>query len=93
VIHNNQVNTTIGLLPNQIILGYNIPLEPRNMPTTTNETIEDKQKEIEGFRSMAIEALKRKAGSTPKSQYAIGDQVWLEASHLHLSHQKTKLAL
>jgi len=30
-------------------------------------------------------------GSIPMAQYKLGDQVWLEATHLHLPHQKSKL--
>src|SRR6266850_2605531 len=29
--------------------------------------------------------------STPKARYKLGDQVWLEATHLCLPHQKSKL--
>jgi hypothetical protein len=38
----------------------------------------------------AIELMAKKAG-IPNSQYIIGDQVWLEAMHLHFPHQKSKL--
>ena len=38
----------------------------------------------------AIEIATRRAG-TPDSQYKIGKQVWLEATHLHFPHQKSKL--
>jgi hypothetical protein len=81
-VHNNRVNAMTGLSPNQIILGYNIPLEPWNEANTTNETIETRHKEIENFWNTAIEALNKKATTTPHSQFAVGDQVWLEASHL-----------
>jgi hypothetical protein len=65
-VHNNRVNATTGLSPNQIVLGYNIPLEPWNADNaTTNETIETRHKEIEGFQNTAIEALNKRAGTTP----------------------------
>ena len=44
-------------------------------------------------RAQAIDAInqsaKRDQGGTPK--YKVGDQVWLEATHLKLRHQSTKL--
>src|SRR6266850_1475565 len=44
-------------------------------------------------REHAIEALNLMANktSTPEARYKFGDQVWLEATHLRLSHQKSKL--
>jgi hypothetical protein len=38
----------------------------------------------------AIEMVAKQAG-TPDSQYKTGKQVWLEATHLHFLHQKSKL--
>ena len=43
-------------------------------------------------QDQAIKFINRKAGEAPSSQFAIGDQVWLEGSHLRLPHQSTKLA-
>jgi len=41
-VHNNQKNTTTGLLPNQILIGYEITLAPSNMPLSNNQTVEDR---------------------------------------------------
>jgi hypothetical protein len=44
-------------------------------------------------REQAIDAIKQTAQTkqTLTSQYKWGDQVWLEATHLKICHQKTKL--
>jgi hypothetical protein len=92
-VYNNRTNATTGLSSNQIILEYEPSLEPLNADdATANATIEARQKEIERFQNMAIEALNKKAETAPTSQFTTGDQLWLEASHLCLPHQKTKLA-
>jgi hypothetical protein len=36
-IHNKWKNATTGLLPNQVLLGYDITLNPGNMPLTLNK--------------------------------------------------------
>jgi chromodomain-containing protein len=42
---------------------------------------------------MAISTLNKTAGKAPTPlPYQVGDQVWLEATHLHLPYQSTKLA-
>ena len=43
-------------------------------------------------QDQAIKFINWKAGEAPSSQFAVGDQVWLEGSHLRLPHQSTKLA-
>jgi len=44
-------------------------------------------------REQAIEALNLMANkmSTPEARYKLSDQVWLEATHLRLPYQKSKL--
>jgi hypothetical protein len=44
-------------------------------------------------RAQAIDAINQMAqsGQTMTSQYKQGEQVWLEATHLKIRHQKTKL--
>jgi hypothetical protein len=54
---------------------------------------EDHVEDVKRKQQMAISALNKKAGKIPAlSPYRVGDQVWLEATHLHLSYQSTKLA-
>jgi chromodomain-containing protein len=44
-------------------------------------------------QELAISALNKTAGEVPTpSPYQVGDQVWLEATHLHLPYQSSKLA-
>ena len=43
-------------------------------------------------RVQATKLINQKAGSVPSPQFTVGDQVWLEGSHLRLPHQLTKLA-
>jgi hypothetical protein len=93
-IHNNWRNTTIGLSPNQILLGYEITLNPRSMPLTLNELAKEQYHVMMEQRVQAIEAINQaveKAGR-PEAQYAEGMQVWLEGWNLKLSYQLTKLA-
>ena len=43
-------------------------------------------------RDQATKIINQKAGEVPSPQFTVGDQVWLEGSHLKLPHQSTKLA-
>jgi hypothetical protein len=40
-IHNNQRNSMTGLSPNQVLLRYNITLNPRAMSLTTNKSAKE----------------------------------------------------
>jgi len=39
-VHNNRRNTTTGVSPNQVLLGYDIPLIPDHMGLSNNEGAE-----------------------------------------------------
>ena len=93
-IHNNRRNATTKLLPNQILLGYETKLIPTGTRESTNEATERRLETMIKKRLAAIDAINQtaKARAPIPSQYKIGDQVWLEATHLKLRHQKTKLA-
>ena len=92
-VHKNRRNTTTGLLPNQILLGYETKLTPVATPTTNNERAEDRIKVMTEQRAQAIEALNKAARleHVPLAQYNTGDQVWLEATNLCFPLQATKL--
>jgi hypothetical protein len=81
------------LLPNQILLGYDTQLTPATIGKSNNGLAEDRLQTMLERRQQAIEALNRTAGQAPTTGqlYKQGDQVWLEATHLHFPHQKTKL--
>jgi len=93
-VHNNQKNSTTGLSPNQIILGYDLKLNPAISIPSTNETTEERIRLMEERRAQATAALNQIAekSGTPSVQYNIGDQVWLEGKNLRLPYQATKLA-
>ena len=92
-VYNNQRNTTTGLSPNQILLGYETELTPTSNPITNNEHAEDRVRIMTEQWAQAIEALNKAAQSEhiPPAQYKTGDQVWLEATNLHFPLQATKL--
>ena len=93
-IHNNRRNATTKLLPNQILLGYETKLIPIGTGESTNEATERRLETMIEKRLAAIDAINHTAKTRAPipSQYKLGDQVWLEATHLKLQHQKTKLA-
>ena len=93
-IHNNRQNATTKLSPNQILLGYETKLIPTGTGESTNEATERRLEMMIEKRLAAINAINHmaKVRAPIPSQYKIGDQVWLEATHLKPRHQKTKLA-
>jgi len=61
----------------------------------TNETAESRIKTIIKRRQEAIQALNKAVKDLPKdmAQFKVGDLVWLEATHLCLPFQTSKLNL
>jgi hypothetical protein len=92
-VHNNRINVTTGLSPNQIILGYDILINPELTDSVSNETAEERVRIMNERRAQAITALNEVAwkSGTPPAQYKPGDQVWLEGKNLKLPYQSTKL--
>jgi hypothetical protein len=87
-------NTTMGLSPNQILLGYDVTLNHGDMPLTLNKLAKEQHHIMMEQRVQAIEAINQtaeKAGK-PVAQYTMGAQVWLEGKNLKLPYQSTKLA-
>jgi len=93
-VHNNRKNLTTGLSPNQIILGYDLKLNPAITTPSVNETTEERIRLMEERRAQATAALNQIAekSGTPSAQYNAGEQVWLEGKNLRLPYQATKLA-
>ena len=93
-VHNNRRNSTTSLSPNQILLGYDLSLIPSGRVTSNDDLVEKRMETLLEKRAQAIDAInqsaKRDQGGTPR--YKEGDRVWLEATHLKLCHQSTKLA-
>jgi len=92
-VHNNQVNVTTRLSPNQILLGYNPILNVEESLRTTNDLVEMRSEAMNQNRRNAIWALNKSSDQNgpPPSQYKPRQQVWLDATHLKLPHQKAKL--
>jgi hypothetical protein len=83
----------MGLSPNHILLGYETQLTPQNDIPSNNKTTENWIKTLMEKRAQAIDAINQthKEKQLIPSQYRLGEQVWLEATHLKIRHQKTKL--
>src|SRR6266404_3612802 len=92
-VHNNWVNITTGLSPNQILLGYNPILNVEESLRTTNDLVELRSEAMDQNCRNAIWALNKSSDQNgpPLSQYKPGQQVWLDVTHLKLPHQKAKL--
>ena len=85
-VHNNWVNTTTGLSPNQILLGYTPELVPSEAIKMDNEAAEKWVKFMIQVCDQATNAINKKAGKAPIAQFSVRDQVWLEGTHLKLPH-------
>jgi hypothetical protein len=70
-VHNNRRNSTIGLSPNQILLGYNITLNPKNTSPTMNELAEEHSRIMMEQWAQAITAINQAAEKQgkPEAQY------------------------
>ena len=92
-VHNNRQNATTKLSPNQILLGYETSLIPSDSPTSNNLMVEERLELLKQRREMAIDAINKIAERSAHIPYRfnLGDEVLLEAKHLKLRHQKTKL--
>jgi hypothetical protein len=92
-VHNNRRNEMTGLSLNQILLGYELTLQPEEDTPSNNEAVETRVQNMKEKRAQAIDAINQTARSKQvmTSQYKQGEQVWLEATHLKIRHQKTKL--
>jgi di/tripeptidase len=92
-VHNNWRNETTGLSPNQILLGYELMLQPEEETPSNNEAIEMRVQNMKEKRVQAINAINRVAQmkQVMTSQYKLGEQVWLETTHLKICHQRMKL--
>jgi succinate dehydrogenase/fumarate reductase flavoprotein subunit len=92
-VHNNWKNETTGLSPNQILLGYELTLQSEEDTLSNNEAVETRVQNMKEKRAQVIDAINQavQSGQMVTSQYKQGEQVWLEATHLKIRHQKTKL--
>src|SRR6266446_2462921 len=93
MVHNNRINTTTGLSPNQILFGYNPTLNSDRVLQTHNALVESRIQTMTKNRADAIQALNKVTNQKgpPPAQFHLQEKVWLDASHLKLPHQKAKL--
>jgi hypothetical protein len=94
-VHNNQKNSTTGLSPNQVLLGYDITLNPGTTSATTNELAEECTCTMMERRAQVVVVLNQAAEKLGKleAQYTVEAWVWLEGKNLKLPYQLTKLVL
>jgi hypothetical protein len=92
-VHNNHLNQTLKLSPNQILWGHEATLLPTNTHQTSNEAMEKRMALLKRYQERAISAIQELAtgSGTPPEQYQVGDAVWLKAKNLKLPHQTSKL--
>jgi hypothetical protein len=92
-VHNNWKNMTMGLSPNQVLLGYEITLSPGQMSSTTNKLAKECSHIMMEQWVQVIAAINQAAEKLgkPEAQYTVGAQVWLEGKNLKLPYQLTKL--
>jgi hypothetical protein len=93
-VHNNAQNSTTGLTPNKLLIGWEPPLTPNQIVPTSNQKTEEYVSKFQKYCLMAISALNKVATHrTPlEFHYRLGQRVWLEAKNLPLSHGTIKLS-
>jgi Integrase zinc binding domain/Chromo (CHRromatin Organisation MOdifier) domain len=93
-VHNNAQNSTTGIAPSKLLIGWEPPLTPNQIIPTSNQKTEEYVSKFQKYRLMAISALNKVATPhTPlEHNYRLGQRVWLEAKNLPLSHGTIKLS-
>jgi Chromo (CHRromatin Organisation MOdifier) domain len=93
-VHNNSRNSTTGFAPNTLLLGWEPPLIPNQILSTSNQKAEDYVAKFQKNRLMAILALNKAASAHApvSSKYTQGQRVWLEGKNLPISHGTAKLS-
>jgi hypothetical protein len=93
-VHNNTRNSSTGVAPNTLLLGWEPPLSLDQIIQTSNQKMEDYVTRFQKNRLMAILALNKIAQTeTPiTNKFTLGQCVWLEGKNLPLSHGTIKLS-
>jgi len=95
VVHNDRINSTLGMTPNEALFSFCPNLYPRYQVLTSNEAVENRLDLLQQKRAQAMAAI-NKAANAPfviKEIFKVGDQVWLDAKNLNLPYQSNKLTL
>jgi len=64
-VHNDHVNSTLGVTPIEVLLGYRPTLHPSQNTTTSNQTAEQRIKTLHQKRAQAITAINKVANQKP----------------------------
>jgi len=93
-VHNDHVNTTLGVAPSEVLLGYRPTLHPDQNVPSNNLTVEQHMEVLHRKHAQAIAAINKVVNQahTPEERFKEGDQVWLEATNLKLPYHMPKLA-
>ena len=93
-VHNDHVNSMLGMTPSEALLGYCPALHPDQNVTTSNQLAEWCLETLHQKRVQAIAAINKVANQKPtlEERFKEGDQVWLEATNLKLPYHTPKLA-
>src|SRR5487761_1760216 len=94
IIHNNSKNATTQFSPSQLLIGLDPDLTREQTLSGNNFLAEQQASLLKQWRQLAAQALNRTADATgiPETRWKVGQQVWLEAKNLPLSHGTIKLA-
>jgi len=93
-VHNNWMNSTIQMSPNEALIRYQVKLLPDLIIQSHNLTVEEQIELVKERHDQAIQALNHvvNASPLPHTQYKIEDQVWLKGTYLKMQYQSSKLA-
>ena len=94
-MHNDRLNSTLGITPNEVLLGYRPILYPNQVIPSNNEAAETRMQTMFQKRAQAMAAINQatKPHITIPDQFQEGQMVWLEGTNLKLPYQSIKLAL
>jgi len=102
-VHNSWPSHTTGFTPFQLLMGFTPKLEVTSKKGSPFPSIEQQRINLEQMRDRTQEAIQKaqrmvilqgewKRGKKGFKPFHEGDQVWLEGTHLKLSHPTAKLA-
>src|SRR6266851_2540699 len=93
LVHNNLVNSTTRLAPNQLLIGREPSATPAQAEGADNPLAELRVKQLRERRIMTIQALNRIAQkhSPGPPRWTIGQKVWLNMKNLALPYGTIKL--
>ena len=93
-VHNNHLNSTLGTMPNEALLGYCPILYPNQVIPSNNEAAETRMQTMFQKCAQAMAAINQatKPHIVIPDQFQTGQMVWLEGTNLKLPYQSIKLA-